>query len=1170
MNPKTNRIAFAVAAVALTLAGCGGGGQSPAGSSGTGGDFVLLRVTPPDNAKLFLNDSIQFDFSTPVDLTTADLNAISFSVFDLTGRPLGEQPRGIFRLARTPGDADVGRRLEFVPLLPTDDLFTNGGFKPGRRYLVQLVGGDRRNGAVLRDVSGKEMKAPISFNFSTVDGSSPAELFRNTKLGGPRRTSFDVHPATTDPVTRELIVDPSFANNVPLEIRLGFDQPLNPQRINVPSGIELNPVLRDRAKRGRVYLEYDDPAVGGKDTWIPADVDLESNSLDGATVVLRPQGALPNNAQVRVIVTNAMEDMSGESNVADQAYSSQFGTFRVQGRHAPQFDAMVERFEALGQVDLAAPFTEPVAEVGEGYLRASLAFEGSDTSLDFDPADLRTVLNTDFTQVRMRSGRVVNVAGGVFEFKNVRIPLGYEVIGEGSKPMVWLITGDLDIAGTLHVNGSDGEVVRTTNADAPALGGVGQCGGGDGGRGSVNVTARTDTAEPGFGPGNIAGGGGEGGRHSCQGASGNICRIGSGGGGGSFASKGDPDFYTRFLSPVTNPPTDVSARGGDGRVGCQNKNPTTPGVVPGGAGPVGFIDPDENNNFVGTALRFTAGAPSFRASGELAAPRGGAGGGGGGDGATDCANTSQWRTDAKGGGGGGAAGVLIIKCLGRVKIRSSGLITANGGTGGGGAPNGASGGTTSSSAGGGGGAGSGGMVVIMAPRIDMVKHGETYTNAATAQRANGAYSFAVMADGNVGIRSPYALMPIRGKYPTAYQAADRPETVGSWQNDVGDQPTGGFGGNGIVQLLTPSANDSDATGSFFDDNIFVYDDNAALDAGTPAAASVKVSYLGWRGYSDGAGGRQDDRGAVLTVPRSGFGMGDIKPPPILLPLPYGPKTRVRSRLIDLGRVDREPTNVAQGVRAINEQGSQLGDPFTNLMRGPTYLFAGTTSDTASRAQGYIAYDDNGVAAFPVVAGSEAAIGQIDAAASFNGRPAYKVTLAQASAVLGQIPGRYTGYVAQLINGSTPTPEYRVLGHDDVTVYLDARGGALPATVASTIRLVAKFFQVETDGQPGLGPTTAVGNRRVPRGNTQIGFAFYRDPRDPATRHPATGFEYGLNLDRPELMRTIRDGRYRYVQYDVVFNMLFSESIEGNVDPSRNLTPSTPRPALRELALPFQF
>ncbi len=1167
MNPKTNRIALAVAALALSLVGCGGG-SSPAGLSGTGGDFVLLRVTPPDNAKLFLNDSIQFDFSTAVEPSTADLNAISFSVFDLTGRPLGEQPRGVFRVTRTPGDAQVGRRLEFVPLLPSDDLFTNGGFKPGRRYLVQLVGGDPRNGAVLRDTTGRSLTVPVSFNFSTVDGSSPAELFRNTKLGGPRRTSFEVRPSTVDPVTRELIVDPSFVNNSALEVRLGFDQPLNPQRVNVPSGIELNPVLRDKAKRGRVYLEYDDPSVGGAETWIPADVDLESNSLDGAMVVLRPRGSLPNNALVRVIVTNSMEDMSGESNVADQAYSTLFGSFRVQPRHEPQFDALVERFTAAGEVDFTAPFTEPFADVSEGYVRASLAFEGSDTSLDFDPADLRTVLNTDYTQVRMRSGRVVNVAGGVFEFKNVTIPAGYQVIGEGTKPMVWLITGNLDVEGSLTVNGGDGEVVRTTNADAPAAGGVGQCNGGNGGRGSVNTTGRTEVAESGFGPGNTVGGGGEGGRHSCQGTTGNICRIGSGGGGGSYASKGDPDFYTRFLA--VNPP-DVAMRGGDGRVGCQNKNANQPGVIPGAAGPIGFVDPDENNNFVGTSLRFTNGVPGFRTSGELAAARGGSGGGGGGDGATDCSSVSQWRTDAKGGGGGGGAGILIIKCLGKVRIRAAGSISANGGAGGGGAPNGASGASTSSPAGGGGGAGSGGTVIIMAPRIDVVKHGETYGGASVSQRSNGAYSFAITADGNVGLRTPYALMPIRGKYPTAYQTADRPETPGSWHNDIGDQPVGGFGGNGVVQLLTPSSNDADSTGSFFDDNIYFYNTNGDLDAGNPAPVADKVRYLGWRGYRDDAGARINDRGVVINVPNNGFGMGDIKPPPILLPLPYGPKTRVRSRLIDMGRVDREPTNVPQGVRAITERGNQGGDPFTNLMRGPTYLFAGTSSDDASPTKGYVAYDDNGVATFPAVAGSESPVAQIDTAATFNGRPSFRVTLAQASALLGQIPGRYTGYMAQLLSGTTQVAEYRVLGHDDRNIHLDARAGALPAATVSTIRLAAKFFQVETDGVPGLGPTISRNGRRVPRGNTQIGFAFYRDPRDPATRYPATGFEYGLSLDRPELLRQIRDGRYRYVQYDVVFNMLFTEdNSTGNIDTTRTLTPSTPRPALRELALPFQF
>ncbi|MEZ5963391.1 MAG: hypothetical protein R3F56_06040 [Planctomycetota bacterium] len=1173
MNLKTTRIGSAVISLGLLLAGCGGGGGSGSSLNTGGGSFSYLRVTPTDNATLFLNDAIQIDFTTQVDLTTADLNSVSFNVFDLTGTALGEQPRGYFRLGTSPGDSAPGRRLEFVPLLPTDDLYSNGGFKPGRRYVVQLVGGDRRNGVVLRDVRGRELSTPISFSFTTVDGSTANELFRNTRQNGPRRAGFEVLPSTLNS-SGTRVVDPSFNAVEPLEVRLTFDQPVNPQKVNVPAAIDLDARLRDDSLRGRVFLEYDDPSVGGENRWIPAQVELERNDLEGAVVVLRPIGALPNNAVVDVRVLNTFEDVAGESNVADAAYVSLFGQFVVEPRHEPQFDALVERFEGANGVDLSTPFLEPVAELTDEGLRASLAFEGEDSTLDYEPSTPTTILNTDFTRVSLRAGRSLNVSGGVFQFRNVTIPAGYTVTGEGSKPMVWLVTGDMTIAGTLTVNGNDGERVSSTSADLPSAGGSGQCGGGRGGRGSVLTSERTKRAESGFGPDNEPAGGGEGGQHSCEASSLNNCRIGSGGGGGSFASKGDPDFYTRFPIFRGTGTGLFDSQSGDGRVGCQNKSSSNQGVGPGSAGQVGFLDADENNNFLGVAVRFTDGEPSSRLAGELASARGGSGGGGGGDGATDCNNVSNWRTDAKGGGGGGGAGVLIIKCLGRVKVLSGGKITANGGFGGGGYPNGTSAAGSNTAAGAGGGGGSGGMVVVMCSALDLVRHGTAaaaaYGNATTTNRADGPYDFAIMADGGVGQRNPAAgFMAIRGKYPDAFLSNETPHLAGSWHNDIGDRPVGGFGGNGVVQLMTPSLGDVDGTGSFFDDSIEFYATDADLEASTPLPAATKKTLLGWRGYraSPNNQTRIDDLGATITISENGFGIGDIKPSPVLLPVPFGPLSRAVSEPLDLGRVDRLPTNVAQGVRAIIERGTSSGDPFTNLLAGPTYAFDGTSWPETSSYQGYLAYDANGAQTAPVVAGSASAVARVVADAEYNSRPAYRVELATSNAVLAQIPGRYTGYLAQLLGaGGGIVAELRVLGHDGTTIHLDPSGDALPSTAVTTVQLVASFVAVETNGARGLGPAVS----GVPQANVRIGFAFYKDATDPATRFPTSGFEYGLNVANSDLVRALRAEQYRYVQYDIVFNTLFSPTAVNNIDTTRKLRPSLPRPVVKELVLPFQF
>ncbi|HMR81196.1 MAG TPA: hypothetical protein PKD61_39060, partial [Polyangiaceae bacterium] len=83
----------------------------------------------------------------------------------------------------------------------------------------------------------------------------------------------------------------------PLEIRLHFDQALNPNDGNVPVSFDIDPLVRDESNRGRVYLEYRDAGdPDGTYTWIPASVELERNDLTGSTLALRPAGVLPSNA----------------------------------------------------------------------------------------------------------------------------------------------------------------------------------------------------------------------------------------------------------------------------------------------------------------------------------------------------------------------------------------------------------------------------------------------------------------------------------------------------------------------------------------------------------------------------------------------------------------------------------------------------------------------------------------------------------------------------------------------------------------------------------------------------------------------------------------------------------------------------------------------------------
>lgn len=1126
---------FSLAAL-VALSACSGGGTT--GNAKTGGDFVVLSTEPSDNAQLYLNDPIRVDFSNPIDPDSVDLSTFTFRVFNQLGQAVAEPVAGSFQIGTSPGDAQPGRRLLFVPVLPTNDAYTNGGFRPGRTYQVQLVGGIRNNGTVLRDIDGRALKQPQTFQFTTAEGTTPGALFRNTAPGGPRRTAFEISPTpdTTGVVLNKLGTEP-------LELRLSFDQPLNPSSLNVPVAVEVDPVRRNPTQRGRVFLEYDDPDPAiGNNVWLPAEAELVANSVAGSTLVLRPIGVLPNNATIRVIVQRTLEDISGESNVANVAYDTRFATFRTKRAYEQQFAGLVEDFDSVSDIDLSAAFSEPLAEVGPGYLKAGFAFEGTVTGAEFEPTAPTTVLNTDFTQVTPKNGSPFNVSGGVFNFRRVNIPAGRTVRGVGTNPMVWLVSESFTVGGTLSVRGGDGERVNTSaNADVPKAGGAGACGGGDGGAGSPSTGQRDENGQNGNGPGNLLGGGGRGGTLACTAG----CGRGSGGGGGSLATQGDPNFKQKAVPAGSSPTAPLPIfpqQTGIGGGGCQGAPGAVTRSLEGGVpGPTVFGDARSDNNFWGSAVRYDG--TDRRITGELAAPLGGGGGGGGGDmsyNATCTIDDPNFENDSSGGGGGGGGGVLIVKALGPIIITDTGRISADGGSGGGGEP------SASSQRGGGGGGGSGGMVILMsASRIEMnVKAG---TNATYA---NNDYDFSVSADGGVCVTGQQQPI-VTGKYPASGQTITT-----AWAESYDSAPLGGFGGMGIVQLMVPPGDsNSDNTNTVLDDNIVV------LRGGAVLSGASKQEALAWRGFPNSFGQGVDDQGNVIN-PTGADNEGDIRPAPILMPTPFSSRSRLRSKWIDTGiTVRRElplgPDELPRGI--VTSTGAQAG---------PAYEFDGVFT-AAGVAQGFATFEVQSSAAMllsPEVV-SETQILTTNAQSSFLGQPAYRVQLV--TPALGTTNDRYVQYEAQLFAGDgEKLGSYRILSHTADELTLSPESGPLPTNAVSA-NVVAKFFDVVTDGDAGLGATYAGSSGRVPLANVRIGFAFHKNPQGPAAnnRYPENEGEFAYDLSDPTVQEEIRALGARFVQWDILFDIAFKAQ-SGDQPPAIN--PETPRPELQYLRLPFRF
>jgi hypothetical protein len=409
--------------------------------------------------------------------------------------------------------------------------------------------------------------------------------------------------------------------------------------------------------------------------------------------------------------------------------------------------------------------------------------------------------------------------------------------------MVWVVE-NMVVDGLLSVAGAEGQHVNTLNsAPFPAAGGRAGAGGGDGGSGSPQIAHRSFAGQSGNGPGNTPGLGGTGGLVSLVPG----CGRGSGGGGGAFATTGDPHY-----PQLAGAGTSFQQQLGLGGQGCQGASGAAPRSLPGG-GPGGtvFVDGRGENDFFGV------GYDVFRQRvivGELPLLVGGAGGGGGGDLANSPGLLSPtWQTDSVGGGGGGGGGCLVV--FARTGIQVTGRITANGGHGGGGEQAG------SCNQGGGGGGGSGGLLILATlGSIVLDVRGETY--------ANRDYDFVLSADGGVCTTGTFAPPVVAGKYPPNGQV---PQPGASYDS----APLGGFGGMGVLQLVTPAGNNSDGTNTVLDDNVVLRRN------GVPLTGALKQRFLAWRGYPDANGTPVDDFGVPTNV---GAREGDIRPSPVLLPV----------------------------------------------------------------------------------------------------------------------------------------------------------------------------------------------------------------------------------------------------------------------------------------------
>ncbi len=1049
---------WAVLSTALGFfASCGGGGSSTtakAGAPGSGGAFLVKESEPPNNGSVFLNQPITVKFTQEVDLTTVNLNSWSFTVYDSrSGRPVGEPVIGKFYYAPAFNGGVDKKVIQFLPAFPTNDTFDNGGFRPGRRYDVHLNGADSKLTPVIRSVFGQILQRGFTFSFTTPNGTSPEELFYDVLPGGPKKVSLS--PENT---VEKLNF---FLGGNLKAVTLVFNQPLN------PSSLSFN--------QNHIYLRYKDPDLNLAGwTKVPTILTLAENLPKKAVVTLTPIGVLPSNAEIQAVVEPELEDIAGENNLGDPAFHRIFGSFKTEPATSFQYDAIVEDFRSTELFDMDAPHMEPLAEWGKGRLRASFNFGGSITLFDFEPHDKELILNTDFTQVVPKQGIPYTVSGGVFEFRNILIPEGVQVRGQGTNPLVFLATGSVEVRGAISVDGGNGDRVDTlSSANFSTPGGISVCQGGKGGQGSPVTVTSSKKGGDGYGPNNRPSGGGKGG-HSAYGNSTRSC-FGAGGGGGSYTTQGDPKYLSTSFTQMTG-------KGGDGGMYDALLGPsfTPKGGAPGA---VAWSDKDPDNNFYGRDIQVRNGRDTI-VIGELKAPLGGQGGGGGGDRIPSSSVPNPgFPSDNKGGGGGAGGGVLIIKAIGPILVTKTGRISADGGNGGGGEASG------SCNQGGGGAGGSGGTVILMSAQKIQVEPKDS------SEIDNG--HFPVSADGGVGTTGTFGGGGgFASKYP---------------RRNAGRPNRGGFGGMGLVELFAPDPVNN------------------------------------------------------IVIPK-----GQIRPEPIRLPSTFGFLSRARSRWIYTGATVRQAKNAAWP--------RYLDPALAGGKRGPEYRFAGVHKSGVQA--GYVDYRSSVTAPgkatgwfyFPrILSGTILKALPAGNGSSFHVLEAAKGGLGATNSLKG-------ARLQAVQGGANILGEWLILGNTDKKIYLDPKGGAAfsPSLAGNQFRVVAKYFDIWTAGAKGF-PLRVNGKESSPRVNVRFGFAacagFDKDG-NPIARYPAKGFAYDLETPS-EREKFWSDGKggylgRPYVMFDILFNLSYNPQDPTNPMSFGELTPTTPRPEVRSLVLPFRF
>lgn len=526
--PKT---LFLIGGLAGLVVGCGGSGSIVLNSNGdpvnSGGSFIVEGSNVLDGTVWQLNRPIRLTFNHRLDVSSINFGSIQIRALD----PLEVTApiTGTFEIEAGSG----GRSVLFRPTCPTNDLLTDGAFRPGGYEYEIVLPTQGQSPTVLRDSEGRPLETGLKRTFSTPALSQPQ--FLDFVIGPPVATSV------TFPTGLNTFADPDPS------VTIVFNQPIDARSTNLNTD--------------NIQLLFADDEVGtaGANTFsatnrVPGVLILKENCNEsGAEVEFRITGVLPVNRKLQLQATTQFADIVGQRNVATVVLGStttptlaSIYNDNTWVETDETVDEFREDFDTTDRLDLTTALPVPAAQIGDGFVAAAFDFPGSFTSEDNDlflgssvEAEIFTDSQFVFVDSNSRQHTLLN---GVLTVNDITIESGATLRGRGTNPLVIYASGTVTINGEINVSGNN--AVWPTSLNSPQFvegGASGECGGGRGGDASQIGLAETLRAENGdgaFGVEFAGGQGGEGGFNGDASTTGIIGLNGSmvgGGGGGGFA-----------------------------------------------------------------------------------------------------------------------------------------------------------------------------------------------------------------------------------------------------------------------------------------------------------------------------------------------------------------------------------------------------------------------------------------------------------------------------------------------------------------------------------------------------------------------------------------------------------------------------------------------------------